>query len=443
MTDLTTDLAGSLDERTAAIIDACTACGACVTVCPTPAIIGVAAGDGTAIAGGVLDMLRDGAGSAAAEQWASACCGSGHCLSVCEHGINPRFMLTMARRAMSRLEPEADRKGTGKTAFQAMSRGVKVISRLQLSPDLMERLSPSSHPGRETPPDVIFYTGCNMLKTPHIGLICLDILDRLDVSFEVYGGPSNCCGILQLRPGDDANAGRQAGTTLQRFVDTGAAEVLSWCPTCNMQFGETLIPETKPAIDIGMFPVYLASRLDDLKPHMTHPVNKTVALHEYPGSPGVMDSVKALLTAIPGLTLVDIGQPGVGYQISALSVIPDFQKQHIANTLKAAEDAGVTTLAGIFHAEHRELSGHQDQWPFDVVNYMELLAESMGLDRPDMFKRLKLMQDADAIVADCQAMIETHAMDAEEVRDAVVTYLLGDQILPLDRAKHPAPAAAS
>ena len=31
-----------------------------------------------------------------------------------------------------------------------------------------------------------------MLKTPHIGLICLDILDRLNVRYEVYGGPANC-----------------------------------------------------------------------------------------------------------------------------------------------------------------------------------------------------------------------------------------------------------
>ena len=439
MNILNIDVIDALDDRITNILESCTACGACVAVCPTPAIVGHADAAPEAVAAGVLDILRDGQGGLAAEAWARACCGTGHCRSFCEHGINPRFMLTMARRTLSRRNDLSDRKDAGKTAFQAMSRGVKVISRLQMPPDVMERLSPSSHPARRDAPDVVFYTGCNMLKTPHIGLICLDVLDRLKVRYEVYGGPANCCGILQLRPGDDANAGRQAGKTMHRFVETGAAEVLSWCPTCNIQFGETLMPRTQPAINIDMFPNFLASRLNDLRPFMRTSVAKKVALHEYPGSPGVMESVYRLLGAIPGLEIVELPIEGIGYQITSLSAIPEFQKCHISRTLRAAHEAGVTTLASVYHADHRELASHEDQWSFEVVNYMELIADSMGLDRPDLFKRLKLMQDADAIVADSREQIAAHGLDVEEVRDAVVKYLFGDQILPIDPALHPKP----
>ena len=49
------------------------------------------------------------------------------------------------------------------------------------------------------------------------------------------------------------------------------------------------------------------------------------------------------------------------------------------------------------------------------------------------------MQDADAIIADSYEQIAAHGLDAEEVRDAVVKYLLGDQILPVDPALHPKP----
>ena len=52
------------------------------------------------------------------------------------------------------------------------------------------------------PPEVVFYTGCNVLKTPHIALLALDILDALDVSYQVLGGPSHCCGVVQMRTGD-------------------------------------------------------------------------------------------------------------------------------------------------------------------------------------------------------------------------------------------------
>lgn len=429
-----------LENQARAIADACTACGACVRACPTPGLLGLAAGDGRAIADGVRDILRAGTGDGPSAAWADACCGTGNCLSVCEEGINPRVMLAMARRRLAETAPEAERKDKGKTAFKAMSRGVRVLSRLQLSPDLMNRLSPASHPERDTSPDIVFYTGCNMLKTPHIGLLCLDVLDRLDVSYEVFGGPANCCGILQFRPGDTANSGRQIGSTMERFARTGAAQVVSWCPTCQMQMAEvmTAVPADPNPFDTLMLPVFLANRLDDLRPLMTRPVNKRVALHEYPGSPGVVDAVKALLGAVPGLELVDLAHPDVGYQMSSLDALPDLQKSHIAGTFRQAEAKGVQVLAGVFHADHRELVSHQNEWPFEIVNYMELIGESLGLKHPDLFKRMKLMQDADAILAAAKEMIALHGLDAEEVRAVILADILGEQKLPPDRTLHPA-----
>ena len=32
-------------------------------------------------------------------------------------------------------------------------------------------------------PDFVFYTGCNVLKTPHIALLALDIMDALGVTY--------------------------------------------------------------------------------------------------------------------------------------------------------------------------------------------------------------------------------------------------------------------
>ena len=50
---------------------------------------------------------------------------------------------------------------------------------------------------------------------------------------------------------------------------------------------------------------------------------------------------------------------------------------------------------------------------------------------PDRFKELKMMQDADAIIADCAKMIAAHDLDPEEVREVVVSGILGEQPLPL------------
>ncbi|MCB1742704.1 MAG: (Fe-S)-binding protein [Gammaproteobacteria bacterium] len=456
------DIAGfvaTLDRRIEAIVDACTRCGACAQVCPTPAALarehdpGVSAAepgiDAVGLTTGIIDILRgettsEEPGRVAAARWAAACCGTGNCLDVCEHGINPRFMLSMARRAASRGRDAGERREAGKQAFKRMSRGVRVLSRLQLAPELLARLSPASHPERDTPPDVVFYTGCNLLKTPHIGLLCLDVLDALEISYEVHGGPASCCGILQMRPGDIDNGGRQALRTLQRLAGPGAGQVLSWCPTCQIQFGETVIPsftvaqpEQQRGLDMTLFPVFLASRLDHLAPLMRHRVPKRVALCEFPGAPGVVPAVRRLLEQVPGLQLVPLDVPGVGYQLSSLAALPRQRDQMLASMLRQAEQAGLDALVGIFHGDHRELVGHQPHWPFEMLNYMELIGASLGLVREDTFKRLRLMDDVDAILQASLTRIEANQLSLEEARSVILADLLGDQLLSTDRNQQP------
>jgi heterodisulfide reductase subunit D len=108
----------------------------------------------------------------------------------------------------------------------------------------------------------------------------------------------------------------------------------------------------------------------------------------------------------------------------------------VAKELKAAEEACVTTLAGIYHSDHRELVGHESEWSFEIINFMELIGESMGLHRDDVFKRLKMMRDVDAILADTADLIATYRLDPEEVREVVLKDIIGDQHLPLDRNAH-------
>ncbi len=112
----------------------------------------------------------------------------------------------------------------------------------------------------------------------------------------------------------------------------------------------------------------------------------------------------------------------------------EYKREVHFDQLAAAEAAGVTTLAGIYHACHRELCSHERDWPFEVVNFMELLGQSMGLERPDLFKRLKIMQDVDAVIAETHDMIAAQGLDLDDVRAVVLQDMLGDQPLPLGHA---------
>jgi heterodisulfide reductase subunit D len=62
--------------------------------------------------------------------------------------------------------------------------------------------------------------------------------------------------------------------------------------------------------------------------------------------------------------------------------------------------------------------------------YYEIVGLSMGLDYDDSFKRLKIMQDADAILADCADLVQEHGLDREATR-AAIQNMLDEQRAPL------------
>lgn len=423
-------LEDGLRSRTADILENCIACGACAAICPMPAPAGLS-GDPQSLTQGILTILRGGVHAEAA-RWAEVCSGSGHCIPACQHGVNPRFMLTLARLAVAGRSGTQERRKTGFSRFNAMSSGVRVLSRLQLSPDLLAKFRPDD--GQDEAPDIVFYTGCNLMKTPHIALLCLDIMEEMGIRYRVLGGPSHCCGVLQFRAGDLATAERVSSRTIQRLA-SAAPRALAWCPTCQIQLGEVTAPSLPDQrLDISPFVRFLGEHLDRLRPLMIHPVRKRVGLHEHPGVPGITDAAQAILRAIPGLDFVDLAQPRLGYMCNTLNALPDFKRNVHREQLQAASDAGVTTLAGIYHACHRELCAHEQDWPFEVVNFLELLGESMGITRPDIFKRLKLMADVDEILHESAAMIDLNQIDLEEARSIVARDILAEQPLPLGRS---------
>jgi hypothetical protein len=64
------------------------------------------------------------------------------------------------------------------------------------------------------------------------------------------------------------------------------------------------------------------------------------------------------------------------------------------------------------------------------MNMLEIVGASMGLHHEDSFKRLKLMQDVDAIAADCHDLVARHGLDPETTR-AAIKAMLDEQPLPL------------
>ena len=424
-------------KRVDQTLDACTRCGKCVVACPMVEPAGLDNRNATAIVEGALDLLAGGPGTPDADRWAAVCTNSGKCIPACDYGVDPRFMVNMARVASkAKLGGDTVRRGAHQY-FSTMNRSTRMISRLLLSAEVLERLSPPLRAAGEYDgtPDIVFYTGCNIIKTPHIALLVLEVLDRLGVTYEVMGGVATCCGIQQFKQGDAKTAGRVGFNTIERLARPGASRVISWCPSCQIQIGEFALPayrESFSAMPFDMDPIaeFFAERLTDLRPLFVHPVEKRVALQERSALPGVMVAVKKVLSAIPGLEVVELDVPVVSTQASHLSVLPKYKAELREREFRAAAEAGVTTFASIFHGCHRELVKFQPQVSFELLNFMELIGEAMGVHIPDLYKRLQLLGDIDAIIAETSGQIAAHGLDLDEVRDALAQDMFGAKPKP-------------
>src|ERR1017187_6458272 len=96
----------ALGRRVDDMLDACTKCGKCVEVCPSVGPAGISEANQKDVISGVLDIVRTGLGPEASRKWAASCMLSGECIKACDYGVNPRFLLAMARVAAVKAEHE-------------------------------------------------------------------------------------------------------------------------------------------------------------------------------------------------------------------------------------------------------------------------------------------------------------------------------------------------
>ena len=116
---------------------------------------------------------------------------------------------------------------------------------------------------------------------------------------------------------------------------------------------------------------------------------------------------------------------------NSLTSLPVLKKDLHLKELEAAEAAGVDVLAAVYHADHRELCAHEKDWSFEIINILEIIAESMGIKRRDKFKEMKLLQDVEVILNDLKNQLYSQNISKEEARLMVQAFIIDEQPLPL------------
>jgi Fe-S oxidoreductase len=405
-----------LDSECREIAAACTACGACVEICPVTPTTAVGPEDGPRVMRELRELLReDKPLDELAATWSRKCNGCGLCIPACPEGVNPRRLLMLANARESRQGT------TTPELFRKMARSIRLMAAMQLVPAEFDRLL---RPVRARPADVVFYLGCNPIRTPHLLFNAMAVLDALDVDYEVVGGPGACCGIIHSKwEGEWRQAGRVTDGTLDRFAGFRPKEVLSWCPSCVIHLGETFRGYRKTSFEFDHISRYLIERADELAGRFTTQVRRRVVLHAHDGMAEVGDRVAALLRAIPGLELVaTVAEPGYTCGGSGADRSPELKATARAETVRRASAGDVDTLVTLYHGCHAQLAGGERDGQYEVLNWTDLLVTALGAEpHHDISKALRKQQDWQAIAEAGEVYLKANGVEVE--RDFLVRVL--------------------
>jgi heterodisulfide reductase subunit D len=408
--------ADRLEALAAEAADRCTGCGKCFEVCPTAREIGLDAGEAKARVAELSALTRGGPVADGVQKWLNACDGSARCSDACPEDINVRQWVTIAKmKTLEAARPVSEGAANAANRFRHMAQAVRLLASMQLPSETLKKILA---PAEKRTADVLFYTGCNVLRTPHIVLNVMDILDALELDFDVVGGTAHCCGVYQFQEADLPTYERMGHRTFQRFGQSGASKVLTWCPTCTKNFDELEQAVEPASFDLGHISEFLAANIEALKTRFKPDQPKRrVVIHEHLGIGATLSSIANLLKAVPNLELVELPQDsGFSYACGGQAAKFKDREQAIHRALaEGAVAAGADTIVTMYHSCHRALSGAEVIYPVKVVNFTDVLAEALGRGgHPDYYRLYKKGGAMDEAVTAARKFLQDNGVRVDE-----------------------------
>lgn len=402
------DIEAYLTREAQGLTSRCTSCGKCVEVCPVVPYSLANAASSPAVVSSVVDLLKERSPlSDPASAWTHGCNGCGDCISACPEEINPRRMLMLA------VIRDTQRSSKTPELFRRMSRAIKLMVAMQLAPQEYKKLLV---PNATRTADFVFYLGCNALRTPNLLFNTMYLLDSLELEYDVIGGPSACCGVIATKWQGQTSAGAKiTSNTLSRFEGTSASRVLNWCPTCENHLGEVMDGFLPRTFEFDHVTTYLLQRAQDLTALMRTPVTKRVVLHAHKGMSHIGQNVLKLLSAIPGLEIVQtVWESSYTCGGSGCSKTPQLRDEEHEQLVQTVRATGADALVTLYHGCHMAFLPHAAHGEFDVVNFTELLAQSIGLaPHHDKLKEYRVLTDWKEIAAEAQLFLSANGVKVE------------------------------
>ncbi len=278
----------------------------------------------------------------------------------------------------------------------------------------------------DRPVDVLLNFGCNVRQTPHLQREAVAVLQALGVDFAAVAGQQFCCGKPYSNNGLDDVAKSVVQGSVRRMAAYQPKRAIQWCSACEMQFRDLVVPQVGIAFQSDGFAAFLVERIDELGPDMpwASEVQIKALVHGHLGEHAVRDShppiAMQLLQRIPGVDVVGLADmpalalcDNAGPKIATIDTEEYRAAQAQLQTDLAA--SGADTLVTLYHGCTRELGKFaSDQ--LAIRHYISILADALGVSKPDRFSEYWRLGDPEKVVAASRANWESWGIDEEEAR---------------------------
>lgn len=394
-------------------LNGCTRCGLCAQGCPILAYTDIAEISSRDVQQGVFDFMASGTANPYAYTKAFACMQCFKCTAgMCPEGLNPMLVNELIKgEYLSRKPPNRPIGDAGQP-----DSAHRVLASVQVTGPELSRISAASD---KQSARYVFFPGCNVYFQPEKILNALDILAAIGDDYAFLPGLDHCCGNRRLFMGEIPAGAEMAEALVSAIAAFQPEAAIFWCPTCQCRFDLCIAAATQVPFKTLSLPQYVAANMGRLR--LSRAAAGTVTLHEackaaYTGVGG--NAPREILQQLPGVTLSEMqrhGRDTLCCGSGADSWFPESGARLRRVRLQDAAQTGAQRLVTVCHYCQQTLAADASGCDFRVSNYVNLVAEAMGIRREETFTRYQRWGSLNRILKDAADAIAKSPFKRERV----------------------------
>jgi Fe-S oxidoreductase len=398
-------------------LESCTKCGLCAKGCPIVPYTDISKISSQDIQKGVFEFMDSGTPNQLAYTKAFACMECFKCTAnKCPEDLNPMLVNELIKN-------EYISKGLENEAYSDASQSDsahRVLASIQVSGIEYTRITTSSDKKRAR---FVFFPGCNVYFQPEKILNAIDIMDAIGDDYAFLPGLDFCCGGSLYFTGEIGEGAKRSQELVAAIAGYQPEAAILWCPTCQCRFDKSIAFAMEFPFKILSFPQYLAANMNKLP--LTKAAAGTVTLHEACKSAytGVdRDGPREVLQQLPGVTLREMkhhGEETLCCGSGAICWFPESCTRIRQERLQEAAQTGAEFLVTVCHYCNQTFLTERDLYDFNVTNYVNLVAEAMGIRRDDKFERYTQWGDPDLILKNAADHISESPFKIERINEVL------------------------